>query len=44
MRRGPAERLVAWLVTGPVGHLWSVVTDITILWIRYGIAKVRGRV
>ena len=26
--RGPAERLQAWLVTGPLGHLWSVLADL----------------
>ena len=44
VRRGPAERLLAWLVTGPLGHLWSALADITILWVRYGVAKLRGRV
>jgi hypothetical protein len=29
LRRGPGERLTAWLVTGPLGHLWSVVADLT---------------
>jgi hypothetical protein len=43
MRRGLAERLEAWLVTGPLGHLWSVVADLAILWVRYGVAKLRGR-
>jgi hypothetical protein len=44
MRRGPGERLWAWVVTGPLGHLWSVVADIAILYVRYGVAKLRGRV
>jgi len=26
--RGPRERLEAWLMTGPAGHLWSVVADL----------------
>ena len=43
MRRGPAERLLAWVVTGPPGHLWSLVADVTILWVRYGLAKLRDR-
>jgi hypothetical protein len=28
LRRGPGERLAAWVVTGPPGHLWSVVADV----------------
>ena len=31
IRRRPAERLLAWLVTGPLGHLYSVVADLTIM-------------
>ena len=42
MRRGPGERLVAWAVTGPLGHLWSAVADVTLLWIRYTLARIRG--
>jgi hypothetical protein len=26
--RGPRERFQAWLMTGPAGHLWSVVADL----------------
>jgi hypothetical protein len=29
LRRTARERLAAWLVTGPLGHLWSVVADIS---------------
>lgn len=29
--RGPRERLEAWLMTGPAGHLWSVVADLAAL-------------
>jgi hypothetical protein len=43
-RRAPAERFAAWVVTGPPGHLWSAVADITVIWARYGLAKLRGRV
>jgi hypothetical protein len=42
-RRSPPERLQAWLVTGPLGHLWSVLADITILLVRYGVARLRRR-
>jgi hypothetical protein len=30
--RGPAERLQAWVVTGPLGHLWSVLADLASYW------------
>jgi hypothetical protein len=40
-RRGPAERLQAWVVTGPLGHLWSVLADVAVLWVRYGLFKAR---
>jgi hypothetical protein len=41
VRRGPAERLAAWAVTGPLGHLWSVVADVTVLLARYGLYRAR---
>jgi hypothetical protein len=41
--RGPLERVAAWLVTGPLGHLWSVAADVVLLWVRYGLARARGR-
>ncbi len=41
LRRNPAERLQAWLVTGPLGHLWSVLADIAILFARYGVHRLR---
>jgi hypothetical protein len=41
LRRGPLERLTAWTVTGPPGHLWSVAADVTVLWARYGMYKAR---
>jgi hypothetical protein len=44
LRRSPTERLAAWLVTGPLGHLWSVLVDVAVLLARYGWARVRGRV
>jgi hypothetical protein len=43
IRRGPLERAAAWLVTGPLGHLWSVAADVVLLWVRYGLARARGR-
>ncbi|HZG50287.1 MAG TPA: hypothetical protein VEY90_12270 [Thermoleophilaceae bacterium] len=41
MRRGFAERFQAWLVTGPLGHLWSAVADIVVILARYGWARLR---
>jgi hypothetical protein len=38
-RRGPGERLEAWLFTGPLGHLYGFVADVAALWVRYA----RGR-
>jgi hypothetical protein len=34
VHRGPAERLQAWVVTGPLGHLWSVAADLGVFWLR----------
>jgi hypothetical protein len=42
-RRSPAERLQAWLITGPLGHLWSVLADVTVLLARYAAARLRQR-
>jgi hypothetical protein len=36
----PTDRLAAWLVTGPPGHLWSAAADIVVLCARYGWARV----
>jgi hypothetical protein len=38
----PRERLQAWIVTGPIGHLWSAVADIAVLWGRYAVGKLRA--
>jgi hypothetical protein len=43
LRRDPAERAQAWLVTGPLGHLWSALADIVVLLARYGAARLRRR-
>jgi hypothetical protein len=43
VRRDPAERALAWLYTGPLGHLWAVVADVAVLWARYAYARVRAR-
>jgi hypothetical protein len=41
--RGRAERLAAWLYTGPLGHLYGVLADLTQLWARYGLHRLRRR-
>jgi hypothetical protein len=43
IRRGPRERLVAWLVTGPFGHLYGTLADIVLLWTRWAVSRVRAR-
>jgi hypothetical protein len=43
VKRGPAERLVAWLYTGPLGHLYGIVADISVMWARYGWSRARRR-
>ena len=42
-RRGPAERLQTWVVTGPPGHLYSVVADLTIFFVRSLYARAQRR-
>jgi hypothetical protein len=32
----------AWLVTGPLGHLWSALADMTLIWARYLAHRARG--
>ncbi|HEX2126867.1 MAG TPA: hypothetical protein VHF45_09955 [Thermoleophilaceae bacterium] len=43
LRRSAAERLTAWIVTGPLGHLWSAVADIAVLLARHGRSRLRSR-
>ena len=35
VRRPAAAKLQAWIVTGPLGHLWSALADMTVIWARY---------
>jgi len=42
--RGPRERFAAWLVTGPIGHLYGTLADVALPWGRWGFARVRARV
>jgi hypothetical protein len=37
------DRFAAWIVTGPLGHLWSALADIAVAWVRYAWARLRGR-
>jgi hypothetical protein len=39
----PSRRLLAWLYTGPLGHLWATVADITGLWLLWARARLRER-
>jgi len=41
--RSPLERIWAWLYTGPLGHLYGVVADVSVLWARYGALAARRR-
>jgi hypothetical protein len=41
--RPPRERALAWLYTGPLGHLWGTLADIAELWARWAAASARGR-
>jgi hypothetical protein len=36
-------RVAAWVVTGPLGHLWAGVAVWAELLVRYGWARLRGR-
>jgi len=44
LRRDPAERLVAWVYTGPLGHLYSTLADIAAAWSRWAASRGRERV
>jgi hypothetical protein len=37
------DRFLAWIYTGPVGHLYGTVADVTQLWILYLASLVRRR-
>jgi hypothetical protein len=36
------QRVAAWLVTGPLGHLAAGVTDWTVMFARYWGGRLRG--
>ena len=44
LHRPPSEKVAAWLVTGPLGHLYGTVADITMLWVGWMLSRVRARV
>jgi hypothetical protein len=37
------ERFLAWLYTGPLGHLYGAVADISVLWIRWVLSLAGAR-
>jgi hypothetical protein len=37
------DRAAAWIVTGPLGHLWSVVADLAVLFARYGWSRLTAK-
>jgi hypothetical protein len=43
VRQGALSRATAWIVTGPLGHLWSASVDILLLWVRYGWTRAMSR-
>jgi hypothetical protein len=38
----PHRRLLAWIYTGPLGHLWSTAADVALLWARWGRGRLRA--
>lgn len=42
-RRSPIERLEAWLITGPIGHLAGALADWGAMGAHYVWARARGR-
>ena len=44
LERPVGERVLAWIYTGPIGHLWSPVADIATLWTRWIAGRLRSRV
>jgi hypothetical protein len=37
-----SDAIRAWVVTGPLGHLWSALADMTLIWARYLAHRARG--
>jgi hypothetical protein len=40
--RGPGERALAWLFTGPLGHLYSTLVDLVVESARYWRERARS--
>jgi hypothetical protein len=43
VRRPAGERALAWLYTGPLGHLYGTLADIAVLWARWVAHSARAR-
>jgi hypothetical protein len=43
LHRAPRERLAAWLVTGPLGHLYSIVADVIVFAARLAAHRLASR-
>jgi hypothetical protein len=43
VRRPAVQKLEAWIVTGPLGHLWSALADMVLIWARYLANRARRR-
>ena len=43
IRPGPRERVAAWFVTGPLGHLYGTTVDIGEAWTRWALSRLRAR-
>jgi hypothetical protein len=44
LRRPLREQMLAWLYTGPLGQLWGALADISGLWARWMLGRLRGRI
>jgi hypothetical protein len=38
------RRLIAWIYTGPLGHLWSTAADVVTLWVKWVLSLARARI
>ena len=43
MLMSPGERFLAWIYTGPLGHLYGTAADVTQLWLGYVGSVIRHR-
>jgi hypothetical protein len=43
IRRSPPERIIAWIWTGPAGHLYGGLADLAVLFGRLGAEGLRAR-